>query len=296
MSRLMRKVTVLSCMILALCDVAHAASDMKKLFYDVIFRYEGETQISKLSMTTCSYQIENNKVACSSTPRHKTLQSVVKRSGEKFTDSKGFTLILQPLAEAGISILQYDYYQTGKSADQWLYMPEIGDVKRVASPADTPKAGSLFGSEFALEDMERPKIENYELSLLKETDYDNHPVIMVEQKPTPKHSKKTNYSKHILWIDSQRLLILKHEFYAWNGELIKTNYSSNIEQIDGIWTVQKSVMMNVKTKRISVMVYDDVNYNQQVPDDMLTQRMLSDAVFQKTKLQSLLQTEKHSGS
>ena len=51
------------------------------------------------------------------------------------------------------TFLQYDYENTDKESDQWMYLSALGKVKRIVSGNDDePKKGSFFGSEFGYED------------------------------------------------------------------------------------------------------------------------------------------------
>lgn len=285
------KIQVLKTLVLfslaSLPAIVYGEVNPSKLIEDVIYRYEGETQVSRQTLVTCAYKIENGAVQCASTPRKKTLLSVVKNQGEKLRDNKSITLILEPVAEVGIGILQYDYYMAGKDTDQWLYLPEVGNVKRVASSEEAPKSGSLFGSEFSLEDLEKPKLENYDLKVLEAKDNADKNVLVVEKKPRDKYAKKTNYSKTLYWVDVERLLIVKTEYYGWNGDLIKTNFAGNIEKISDIWTVKKMVMRNELSKRISILAIENITYNFSISDDTFLLRILNDAVFQKSKLKPL---------
>lgn len=269
--------------------VAYSYNDKSanELIQKVLDRYVGETQLSTLSLVTCAYEIKNEKLGCSSTPRRKKITFVGKNYGEKLKDSRGLMLILEPVSESGIGILQYDYDAKGKDTDQWLYLPELGQVKRVASSEDAPKKGSLFGSEFSMEDVEVQKADDYNYKILKEDSFNSRPVMLIEQTPTEKRAEKSNYSKRIQWVDIERLILLKTDFYDWSGKLIKSSYTSQVENINNIWTVRKQIMRNLQTDRISILSVDEITYNLKITDDILTQRVLSDAVFRKTKLKSL---------
>ncbi len=278
-------------LLIAFAPSVQANDKIVDLVESVIYRYEGESQVSQQTLTTCAYKIARRSIKCVSTPRNKTLQSVVKKYGEKLRDSKGFTLIVAPVSDNGISILQYDYQEPGKDTDQWLYLPEIGSVKRVASSDDAPKSGSLFGSEFSLEDLEKPKLERFQWQLIEKSPTKKasaaDSIVIVAQTPNAEFARRTNYSKRKYWIDTDRLLILKTQYYGWNGELEKVSYNSDVEKIAGIWTARKMVMRNAQTKRISILTLDQIKYNLPVSDAMLEIRMLKDAVFQSSMLKSL---------
>lgn len=258
-----------------------------ELVKNVLHRYVGNTEISTISLMTCPYKIENKRLSCSSDIRKKKVKSLSKNYGKNLLDSKGIMLIVEPIAEYGIGILQHDYTNSGKDTDQWLYFPELDQVKRIASSADAPKKGSLFGSEFALEDMEKEKVDEYTYKILKTEKMNGREVTVVEQRPAGKRANKTNYLKRVKWIDTERFLVLKENYYELNGDLVKVSFVSDVQLIDDIWTPLKQTMRNVKTERISMIQYDDVNYNIDIDDEYLTQRILSDAVYRNKFLNSI---------
>lgn len=258
-----------------------------ELVQEVLDRYVGNTEVSQLSLVTCSYRIAGDSISCSSSPRRKTVQSVSKMYGEKLKDSRGLMMILEPVAEYGIGILQYDYIESGADSDQWMYLPELDQVKRIASSSDAPKKGSLFGSEFSLEDMERQKLQDYQYSILGKDTLHGTEVTKVEHRPTAARAPKTNYSKRIQWIDEERMVAVKEEYYDWSGELLKVKLSTDLIKINDIWTAKKIMMQNLKSRRVSLLLYADVSYNLAIEDEALTPRILSDAVFREKFMQSL---------
>lgn len=271
-------------------EEARADTRAREIMGEVFDRYQGESRISSMSLITCEYAVVDGRISCASQKRTKVLQSFVKNFGESLKDSKGFTHIVEPVADRGISILQYDYEDRNRDTDQWLYLPDLQKVKRIASDGSAPKKGSLFGSEFALEDIERPKLEEYQYQLLEEKTVGTRKVAVIEQTPSKARASRTNYSKQVVWVDTERNLVVKTEYYGWDHKLMKVRQSGAIKKIDDIWTVGKEVMRNLETQRISEISYLNVNYNQTIDDEMLTQRMLVDPVFRESKLNQVTLT------
>jgi len=261
--------------------------DANEIMSQVIDRYQGESKVSQLSLITCEYRIVNQRVKCESQRRKKVLRSFVKNYGESLRDTKGYTHIDEPVSERGISILQYDYEDTSKDTDQWLYLPELNKVKRISSDGSAPKSASLFGSEFSLEDIERPKLSDYKFSLLEQKTISGENYAIIQQVPVDSKAKSTSYSKQLLWVDLNKHIVRKTEYYAWDQKLIKVRQSAAIEDIDGIWTVGKEVIRNLETQRISELSHKNVVYNVKIDDNMLTQRMLVDPIFRESKLKGV---------
>ena len=114
-------------------------------------------------------------------------------------------------------------------------------------------------------------------------------MVKVEHVPTKARAPKSNYAKRIQWIDEARLLVIKEEYYELSGELFKVKTSSDLVESDDIWTAKKVMMRNLKTRRVSMLLYADVTYNLPIQDEALTPRILSDAVFRENFIKSLRQ-------
>lgn len=259
----------------------------KSVMQSVVDRYQGKSRVSSMSLITCQYELVDGRIRCQSEKRKKLLQSFVKNYGDQLKDTKGFTHILHPLSEKGISILQYDYEEVSKDTDQWLYLPELQKVKRIASDGSAPKKGSLFGSEFSMEDIERMKLDEYNYQLIDEKKIKERNIVILELTPNEKRASKTNYSKQVLWVDTDKSLVIKTEYYAWDSSLIKVRQAGAIRKVNDIWTIGKEVMRNRETKRISELLYKDITYNIEIEDDMLTQRVLVDPIFRKSMLDAV---------
>lgn len=77
------------------------------------------------------------------------------------------------------------------------------------------------------------------------------------------------FSRRIIWIDKESLLVLKEELYdKEKGELLRVLKLLKQEKIDGIWTNISSTAENVQTKMKSTYTYSDVKYNTGLPESL----------------------------
>ncbi|MDH5378192.1 MAG: outer membrane lipoprotein-sorting protein [Gammaproteobacteria bacterium] len=264
------------------------AQTARDIVQQVIDRDDGKTQYSKTTVATCKYTLTGGRLACSEQPRVKVLESATKDYGKKGKDKKTVMIIHEPASERGIGFLQYDYDEQDKDSDQWMFLSALGKIKRIVSGDDNqPKTGTLFGSEFGYEDTEQRHIDDFTYKLLKEETLRDRPVWVIESIPTPKHARKSNYSRSEQWIDKERFVMLKVKLYDRRGKLIKQMSQSDFVQKQGIWIAKKLNMNNVQSQRISTMKVDDIVVNLDVDDELLTKRTLSDAAFRSSKLEKL---------
>ena len=66
---------------------------------------------------------------------------------EQGKDSKSLMFFISPADVKNTGFLTYDYDESGKDDDQWLYLPALRKTKRIASG---DKSGSFMGSDLNL--------------------------------------------------------------------------------------------------------------------------------------------------
>jgi len=258
------------------------AENARGIIQKVLDREDGETQYNVQTVSTCRYEIQGKSIACVEAPRTKIVETVRKDYGVNGKDIKSVSLILEPSSERGIGFLQYDYEDQEKDSDQWMYLSALGKVKRIVSGrSDEPKSGTLFGSEISYEDVEVRHIDDFIYTLLKEEKYSGRDCWVIESVPTPKHARKSNYSKTVQWIDKERLVGYRVLMYDRHGKPVKQLTQSDYILKDGVWVATKMNVKNVQTRRITTMKLDDVAINILVKDSLFTERTLTDDSFRE---------------
>lgn len=173
------------------------------------------------------------------------------------TDVKGTALLLT--GEEGES-------------NMWLYLPALGSVRKVASHMQN---GNFMGSDFTYQDFtmfggEQYK-ENYQQTQLTSTVYEETECHLLDTIPI---SPDSGYSKIRIWVNQENYVALKLEFYDLQGDLLKTLTNDSIVDLDGQWTPQKITMENVQKNTMTVLELVEIQYNQQIPDQVFTTRNL----------------------
>ncbi len=243
----------------------------------------------KSKLSSCKYGIKNKKIVCAEKPRVKLLEAVGINEGEKRRDTKTVTIVLEPANEKGIGMLNFAYDEAGKDNETWLYLSALGRVKRIASgnSDDDSEPASLFGSEFTTEDTDTGKLDEYTINLLEETTVSNRPVWKIETIPNTKRAKKTRYARTLIYVDKERYVPLRLEMYDKQDKEIKRSLSTKVEQIKSIWTARSQTMLNLVTNRLSNMVRQQIAVDVTIPDNVLTQRTLTDVAFREAQLAML---------
>lgn len=128
---------------------------------------------------------------------------------------------------AGTAFLTHSHGE--RDDDQWLYLPALKRIKRIAS---SNRSGAFMGSEFSYEDLGNDEVEKYDHRYLGETDLDGVNTYQLER--TPK--LKSGYSKQIVWLDQAELRAWRIEYYDRGGRLLKTLYPRDYERyLERFW-------------------------------------------------------------
>lgn len=258
--------------------------------FDDELRRAHTTLSVKFKLSTCRYKIEQSQMRCAEKPREKAVENVVKSYGR---DIRSISILSEPVTDRGIGMLGYQYWDKNKVNDNWLYLPALNKVKRVVSIKDSKDSGSYFGSEFYIEDLEDPRIDDYTYKILGEEKvkvlevgkgYVESPAYILEWNPTAQRKDTTNYGKMVMWIDKKRFILLKGEFYDHDGVLFKRRTIKNLQLVNENWMPRQVTMDNLPTRRVTVMDRLAIAIGLDVDDDYLTQRTLTDHAYRERYL------------
>lgn len=170
----------------------------------------------------------------------------------------------------GTAFLSYTHKEGAD--DQWLYLPALKRVKRIAS---NNKSGPFVGSEFAYEDISSQEVEKYTYKYIKDDTLDGKPVFVVERYPV---DPKSGYTKQITWIDQDEYRVRKVEFYDRKGDLLKTLVQEDYHQyLDQYWRANRYFMQNHQTGKSTELVWSDYEFGTGLSDRDFDQRSLQRA-------------------
>ena len=161
---------------------------------------------------------------------------------------KTISTFLSPADIKGTKTLTHEHVD--RDDDQWLYLPALKRIKRIAS---RNRSGSFMGSEFSYEDIGN---QNYKKFIYKgeAKEVELKGVLCYQGVRIPKDSN-SGYTKQVSWIDKSSFLIQQIEYYDRKQELLKTAVFSDYKQIEGIWRVGKIVMTNHQNDKSTILTW-----------------------------------------
>jgi hypothetical protein len=273
-----------ACSLTSAAEASQSADEIMKQV-DYVARKSFSTQLALARITTCKYVISNGTVKCAEKPRVVVAEGVKKTYEiDGVHNDKLVSIVSEPISDKGMSLLVYEYGERGRDNDNWLYLPALGKVNRIMGSDDAD--GSVFGSEFSVETTENPegrKIYEYTYKIVGEATYEGRPTWIIEIVPAGDRIGKTAYSKVVSWIDQEHYIPLKEDLYR-REKIYKQRTQSGIRNVDGIFAATKVVMNNLSTSRISQMDRTSVRHNTEIPDEVFSQRVLTDFSFRERYL------------
>lgn len=183
---------------------------------------------------------------------------------------KSLSIFDEPADVKGTALLSFTHKHG--TDDQWLYLPALKRVKRIAS-AD--KSGSFMGSEFAYEDISSQEVEKYTYRYVRDEDLDGQACFVVERYPVDEYS---GYTKQIVWIDQAEYRPMKVESYDRKRSLLKTLTFRDYRQYVGrYWRADEMLMVNHQTGKSTVLTWSDYRFRTGLKDADFTQESLKRA-------------------
>ena len=226
-------------------------------------RDEGDNSTSQMKMTL---------IDKAGKKRVRDLRTFTKDKGE---DKLKLMFFLTPADVKNTAFLTYDYEDSSKDDDQWLYLPELQKVKRIAS---SDKSSSFMGSDFTYSDMTSRNVEDYTYKIMKEATIKGHKTWQMLVTPKSKETvEETGYTKSIVFVRQDNFVIIQALNYIKAGKKLKYMMVKDLEKIDGIWTVKEMQMVTKKGKKTlhkTVFKFSGIKYNQDLDESLFTTRTL----------------------
>lgn len=154
----------------------------------------------------------------------------------------------------GTALLTYTHKEGDD--DQWLYLPALKRVKRIAS---SNQSGPFMGSEFAYEDLSSQEVEKYTYKFLQDEELNGVMCYVIERIPT---HPKSGYTRQVAWIDQDEYRIHKTDFYDRKGALLKTLTMHDYkEYLDDFWRPDRMEMVNHQTGKSTTLEWKGYEFN-----------------------------------
>ncbi|BAJ03957.1 conserved hypothetical protein [Shewanella violacea DSS12] len=246
---------------LSMSQASEQALTAMEIMVKVDARDEGDTSVADSAM-----------VLIDKRGRKRTRQ--LKQYSKKYpVGTKYMAIFLTPADLKDTVYINYDWDTSERDDDSWLYLPALQKNKRIAAD---DRSGSFLGSDFSYADLSGFELAWYDYELLSESEVVNgHDCWLIEYRAKDKYRDKVTASTQDLktqtWIRKDNFVQVKSKIWKVRAGRIKYYSASDIEKIDGVWTVKKMQMITVKNgkkEHASILKIHNVNYNSFLSDEL----------------------------
>ena len=166
---------------------------------------------------------------------------------------KSLTIFDEPPDVKGTALLTFSHKT--EPDDQWLYLPALKRVKRIAS---RNKSGPFMGSEFAYEDIASQEVEKYTYTYLRDESYEGHDCFVMERDPVDPFS---GYTRQVVWIDKAEYRPIKVDYYDRKNAALKTlTFVDYRQYLDRFWRADKMLMENHQTGKSTLLTWKNYRF------------------------------------
>jgi len=171
-------------------------------------------------------------------------------------NNRAIIVFQEPASVRGTRFLTIE--NSGKDNDQWIFLPSLGKVRRIAA---SEGSGSFMGTDFSYDDIS---------SADRKTDMDNHKILKEEKlrdtdcyviESVPRDSNY-QYSKMVQWIAKDSFVPYKVELYDKRGTQVKLLEILELRDVQGrlapVITKMTTLAAGTSTSlNIGILKYDD---------------------------------------
>ncbi|WP_095107416.1 outer membrane lipoprotein-sorting protein [Pseudomonas sp. Irchel 3E20] len=168
---------------------------------------------------------------------------------------KRLVVFSQPRDLAGFASLTFSNAQAAD--DQWIYLPAVKRVKRLAA---RDKTGSFGGSEFTYEDITTWQVENYDYEFVQDEPCGEPQATCHTIANLPKYAH-SGYSRLVETIDPRIWQPVRIVYYDKVGQAAKRLDFHDYQQYGTYWRPGRIVMTNLQDNASSQIIWDDYRFN-----------------------------------
>ena len=158
--------------------------------------------------------------------------------------------------------------------DQWLYLPGVKKVKRIAASG---KKNRFLGTDFAFEDLRPEALAAHRYESAGAETLDGQECWVIEAFPaTERQAADSGYSKRKLWVRKDITQIVKREFYDTKGRLEKVQHDRRLVNVRGpLWRADEIEMHDVQSNGRTVLTLEKRTLDTGLKDSLFTETELA---------------------
>ena len=173
---------------------------------------------------------------------------------------------MSPADDKGVSFLKIEHDDRDDEMQMWL--PAFKKIRRISAKK---RSDSFMGSDMSYEDLSSRQLDEFKFSIIGQEVYNGISCHLLES--IPNESIRTEYTRHVTWVDSTLLIPLKEESYDKSGQLLKEKYFS-YTIIKEYHFLTKVHVTNVQKNHSTTLNFENIELDTGVEDDLFHERYL----------------------
>jgi hydrophobe/amphiphile efflux-3 (HAE3) family protein len=182
---------------------------------------------------------------------------------------------LAPATIRGTSFLVFDYSATDVANDQWLYLPALRKVRRI--PA-SDRGDYFLGTDLTFDEIRndnRVTLDDWKFHAAGTDTVDETRCEVVEGAAASEQiARELGYARARWCVDPGILIARRIEYWDRTGNLLKTLWNREPQQIDGVWSATRIEVRNHKTGHGTVLEFESSRFDGKLPDSLFTQQQM----------------------
>tara|TARA_B000000557_G_scaffold1474_1_gene1215 strand:- start:646 stop:1374 length:729 start_codon:yes stop_codon:yes gene_type:complete len=184
-------------------------------------------------------------------------------SKSKNGSEKQIIWFMEPKDDRGIAFLKIEHDNRDDEMRMWL--PAFKKVRRISSKK---KSDSFMGSDLSFEDLSNRRLNSNDYKRLKDARWLGIDCYVLET--VPKKESKSNYVRHVSWIDKNHMNILKEQSFNKKNKLEKEKYFS-YETRGKYQLIKKVIVENLIKKHATEITFSDIVINSGISDKIFNE-------------------------
>ena len=181
-------------------------------------------------------------------------------SKSKNGSEKQIIWFMEPKDDRGIAFLKIEHENRDDEMRMWL--PAFKKVRRISSKK---KSDSFMGSDLSFEDLSNRRLNSNDYKRLEDAKWLGRDCYVIET--VPKKESKSNYVRHVSWIDKSHMNILKEQSFNKKNKLEKEKHFS-YETRGKYQLIKKVNVENLLKKHATEIIFSDIVINSGISDKL----------------------------
>ena len=227
------------------------------LFPILVFSQSGRDIAKMIENRPTPNDLINQTVMILSNSKGKTrTHKMISKS--KNGSEKQIIWFIEPKDDRGIAFLKIEH--DNKDDEMRMWLPAFKKVRRISSKK---KSDAFMGSDLTFEDLSNRRLNSNDYKRLEDAKWLGRDCYVLET--VPKKESKSNYVRHVSWIDKNHMNILKEQSFNKKNKLEKEKHFSY--QTRGKYQLIKKISVkNLLKKHATEITFSDIVINSGISD------------------------------